>query len=219
VTDTIYQKYTDEELMGKTAQGNEWAFETLVKRHEVRILNLIHRFIGDRHQAEDVAQEVFLRVWQAAQTYKPKAKFTTWIYRIAANLCLDNLKSAHHKQKFVHRDDEGKSPGEDSDHVFFSAGSPSPEDLLLAAEENRHIFAALRSLPDNQRMAVILCKFDGLTYEDVGKVLGCSISAVESLLVRAKKSLREILSAPSGFRHSQPFTSTPFPDPETSHMI
>jgi len=184
---------SDEELMGRIARSDEHAFEILVRRHQRRILNLIYRSIGDRMQAEDVAQEVFLRIWRAAEDYEPKAKFTTWVYRIAVNLCLDTLKSAHQKQSFVHPHVNSDHPDENDELLFRHGSAPSPEELLLAAEESRRIFAALKSLPTNQRLAVILKKFDGLSYDEIGRILGCSKSAVESLLVRAKKNLCEKL--------------------------
>jgi RNA polymerase sigma-70 factor, ECF subfamily len=182
---------SNEELMGRIAQGDERSFEILVHRLQRRILNLIYRFIGDRVLAEDVAQEVFLRVWRAAKDYKSGAKFTTWVYRIATNLCLDTLKSVYHKQSFVYRDNSGEITDETNEHHSSASNSPqSPEDILLAAEESRRIFNALLELPTNQRLAVILNRFDGLSYDEISGVLGCSISAVESLLVRAKKNLR-----------------------------
>ena len=185
---------SDEELMSRIAQGDEQAFEILVHRHQKRILNLIYRFIGDRIRAEDVAQEVFLKVWRAAKEYKAGAKFTTWVYRIATNLCLDTLKSAYHKQSFVYRDDIDEGTDGKKERSSFANTTLSPEDTLIATEESNRIFAALLELPTNQRLAVILNRFDGLSYDEISNVLECSISAVESLLVRAKKNLREKLS-------------------------
>jgi RNA polymerase sigma-70 factor (ECF subfamily) len=180
-----------EDLMARIARGDDDAFETLVNRHQSSVLNLIYRFIGDRSQTKDLAQEVFLRVWQGAKTYKPEAKFTTWLYRITANLCLNELKSSRRKKWL-------QFPMSNLDHEVQSEedlpdNSPSPEDLLLAKERRRQIANALQSLPENQRMALILKRYDALSYEEIAKVIGCSVSAVESLLVRAKRTLQEKL--------------------------
>jgi len=182
---------SDEELMTRVAKGDEYAFQILVERHQRSVLNLIYRFIGDPTKSQDLAQEVFLRVWQAARSYEPKAKFTTWLYRIAANLCLNELKSSRRKRwlRFFHADTEEQAVGEED----FSNGSPSPEDLLLAREQSRQITSALQSLPENQRMVLILKRYDDLSYEEIARILNCSVSAVESLLVRAKKNLQEKL--------------------------
>ena len=180
---------TNEELMARIAEGDEYAFQILVERHQRSILNLVYRFIGDRAKSQDLSQEVFLRVWQGARDYKPKAKFTTWLYRIAANLCLNELKSSRRKKRLQFlRSDANDKPYTEED---FSDSSPSPEDLLLARERSRQINNALQSLPENQRMALILKRYDNLSYEEICRILDCSISAVESLLVRAKKNLQE----------------------------
>ena len=184
---------SDEELMGRVARADERAFEILVRRHQRRVLNLICRTIGDRVQAEDVAQEVFLRVWRAAGDYEPRAKFTTWVYRIAANLCLDTLKSVRRKRSFINRNVGGDHPDDQDELPNGCDSAQSPEGLLLAAEGSRRILAALEDLPANQRLAVILKRFDGLSYDEIGRILGCSRSAVESLLVRAKHTLRKRL--------------------------
>jgi RNA polymerase sigma-70 factor (ECF subfamily) len=180
-----------EELMARIAKGDNDAFEILVNRHQTSILNLIYRFIGDRTQAKDLAQEVFIRVWQAARSYKPEAKFTTWIYRIATNVCFNELKSARRRRWFqFHRSNEDN---EGSIEETFPDGSPTAEDLLLERERIRQISDALQSLPDNQRMALVLRRYDDLSYEEIAGILNCSVSAVESLLVRAKRTLQEKL--------------------------
>ena len=157
----------NEELMARIAEGDEYAFQILVERHQASLLNLIYRFIGDRTKSQDLAQEVFLRVWQAARSYEPKAKFTTWLYRIAANLCLNELKASRRKKwlRFFHVDTDEQTVGEED----FSDGSPSPEDLLLSRERSRQITSALQSLPENQRMALILKRYDDLSYEEIAR--------------------------------------------------
>lgn len=177
--------------MARIAKGDDDAFEILVNRHQTSVLNLIYRFIGDRTQARDLAQEVFIRVWQAAGGYKPKAKFTTWIYQITTNLCLNELKSAHRRRWFpFHRSYEDN---ENSIEETLSDGAPTAEDLLLAKERTREVSNVLQSLPANQRMALVLKRYDALSYEEIARVMGCSVSAVESLLVRAKRTLQEKL--------------------------
>jgi RNA polymerase sigma-70 factor (ECF subfamily) len=181
----------NEELMARIAEGDEYAFEILVSRHQTSVLNLIYWFIGDRTQAKDLAQEVFLRVWQSAKSYEPKAKFTTWIYRITANLCFNELKSIRRKKWFSFNWSD-----EDGEHTFeetLADNAPSAEDLLLEKERSSQIANALQSLPENQRMALILKRYDALSYQEIAQVIGCSVSAVESLLVRAKRTLQEKL--------------------------
>jgi len=180
-----------EELMARVAGGDQEAFEILVNRHQTSVLNLIYRFIGDRTQAKDLAQEVFLRIWQAAKSYEPKAKFTTWIYRITANLCFNELKSSRRK-KWLQFFRFGEDQENTIEEVIVDP-SPSPEDLLLSREQSRRITEALQSLPDNQRMALVLKRYDGLSYQEIAQIIGCSVSAVDSLIVRAKRTLQEKL--------------------------
>ena len=177
--------------MARVAKGDEDAFEILVNRHQTSVLNLIYRFIGDRTQAKDLAQEVFIRVWQSAKSYEPNAKFTTWIYRITANLCFNELKSSRRK-KWLQFFRFGEDQENTIEEVIVDP-SPSPEDLLLSREQSRRISGALQSLPENQRMALILKRYDDLSYQEIAQILGCSVSAVESLLVRAKRNLQEKL--------------------------
>jgi len=179
---------SSEDLMARIAKGDEGSFEILVSRHQTSVLNLIYRFIGDRTQAKDFAQEVFIRVWQAAKSYKPEAKFTTWLYRITANLCFNELKSSRRKKwfSFPSFDDQRGDILEET----LPDGAPSAEDLLIEKERSRQISDALQSLPDNQRMALVLKRYDDLSYVEIAQIIGCSVSAVESLLVRAKRTLQ-----------------------------
>ena len=180
-----------EELVARVAEGDEYAFQILVNRHQTSVLNLIYRFMGDRLKSEDLAQETFLQVWRSAKTYQRKSKFTTWLYRICANLCLNEIKSARRKKwlQFFKNTPDSKQP-ENEDLLD---ESPNPEDLLLARERNQQITNALQSLPENQRIALILKRYDDLSYKEISRVLGCSIPAVESLLVRAKRTLQKKL--------------------------
>ena len=176
--------------MVRSGRGDSRAFEILVRRHQGSVLNFIYRFIGDRIEAEDLAQEVFLKVWQSAATYKPTAKFTTWIFRIAANLCINKQKSDRIRRLFMvppsRKEEEDVGNEFSADHA---TKSPSPEDLLLEAERKRQILSALRSLPANQRIAIILKKYEGLSYKEISKIMGLTVSAVDSLLIRAKRNL------------------------------
>lgn len=180
-----------EELVARVAEGDEYAFQILVNRHQTSVLNLIYRFMGDQLKSEDLTQETFLQVWRSAKTYQRKSKFTTWLYRICTNLCLNEIKSARRKKwlQFFKNTPDSKQP----DNEDLLDESPNPEDLLLARERNQQITNALQSLPENQRIALILKRYDDLSYEEISRVLGCSIPAVESLLVRAKRTLQKKL--------------------------
>lgn len=174
--------------MARIAEGDEYAFQILVTRHQASVLNLIYRFMGDRLKSEDLAQETFLQVWRAAKNYQHKSKFTTWLYRVTVNLCLNEIKSSRRKKwlQFFQNTPESKLPGNET---LFDE-SPNPEDQLLARERTQQISNALQALPESQRIALILRRYDGLSYEEISRVLGCSVSAVESLLVRAKRTLQ-----------------------------
>ncbi len=156
MNDFLDETTSSENLMARFGKGDSHSFETLVRRHQGSVLNFIYRFIGDRIETEDLAQEVFLRAWQSAATYKPTAKFTTWIYRIAANLCINKQKSDRIRRLFMvpasRKEEEDLGNEFSADHA---SKSPSPEDLLLVAERKRQILNAIQQLPANQRMALI----------------------------------------------------------------
>jgi RNA polymerase sigma-70 factor (ECF subfamily) len=179
---------TSEALADMVAQGDGAAFKSLVLRHQNQVLSLCHRILGDRQRSEDIAQEVFLKVWQAANTYQQKSKFTTWLYRIAVNLCLNEIKS---RQRWSWLRYLRLSPASTQIDIEGQIDeSPTAEELVIAQELNQRITEALKALPENQRVALVLRRYDGLSYEEISRILKCSISAVEALLVRAKRAIQ-----------------------------
>ena len=170
----------DTELMTRLAAGDMEALGDLARRHQDRVLSLSYRVLGDWHRAEDVAQEAFLRVYRAAKRYKPKAKFTTWLYRIVVNLCLDERR----KQSKTAAALEDAGPA-----VLAESGSNAVERKEVVGL----VKTAVAELPERQRLVVILHRYDGLSHSEISEVTGWTQSAVESLLVRAYANLREKL--------------------------
>ena len=168
--------------MSRVAQGDQVACRQLVERHLGPILAFASRILGDRVAAEDVAQEVFSRLWTHAKRWQPgPARLTTWLHRIALNLCLDQL---------------GRKREEALDDI------PEPtdpsKDATTRMEERdvqEHVAAALRSLPDSQRAAITLCHYQGFRNIEAAEALGVSVDALESLLARGRRTLRERLRA------------------------
>jgi len=187
---TTPEQITSEVLLHKVAQGDGSSFRALVIRHQNQVFNLAYRILSDRQRSEDIAQEVFLKVWQAATTYQQKSKFTTWLYRITVNLCLNEIKSQRRWSwlRFLHA---FKADEVATEHLVDR--SPTAEELVIAQELNQRITKALQALPENQRIALILRRYDSLSYQEISGVLGCSVSAVEALLVRAKRAIQTSL--------------------------
>lgn len=174
---------SDEALMLDAGRGDMAAFEKLVARHERTALGVAYRFLGDHHEAEDVAQEAFLRILDAAERYVPTAEFTTYLYTVVSRLCMDGAR----KRSPVYLDD----PPEPS-------LAPAAADLAGSRERDREVRAALDRLPARQRMAVVLRHFEGLDYAGVARAMGVSTKAVERLLARAREALARTLACGSG---------------------
>ena len=172
---------SDEQLLALINGGDLAAFESLAVRYQKSALRLARRFVGDEHEAEDMAQEAFLQVYRTAHQFRSDATFKTWFFRILTNLCLNQLK----KKRPEYFDDPP---------VEIQAGD-DPARAFERREQRRAIFRAVLELPPKQRMAFILCSFEELSYAEAAHSLGISVKAVESLLVRARRTLREELSA------------------------
>jgi RNA polymerase sigma-70 factor (ECF subfamily) len=177
------QMESDIELMMRTKSGDDSAFTDLMRRHYKGLVNYIYRFTNNRETSEDLAQEVFLRVYRSVKTYEPQAKFSTWLYKIATNLCFTNVKARGREQNFS-LDEMQENTGDFKD--------PKPEnadDVVYRKEIKQSIFKALESLPEKERVAIILCKYEELPYEEVADVLGCTVGAVKTYVYRGRMRL------------------------------
>jgi RNA polymerase sigma-70 factor (ECF subfamily) len=176
-------------IMIEVAGGNLAAFRTIVEFHHKPLISFIARFTGDRDSAEDIAQEVFLRVFKAAKGYKPQAKFKTWLFTIATNLCLNEIRDIKSSPKFVDLSD-----WHEHEYPIISPDAFSPQKAAENAELNTAVRKAISNLPENQRIAILLRQYNEFSYGEISKIMGVSTSAVESLIQRARQSLKKSLS-------------------------
>ena len=171
----------DADLMRKVAAGNEKAFRTLAERHAKRVFAMLWRLCADRSDAEDLTQETFLRVWRNAEKWTPDARLETWLYRIAYNLFIDSRR--REKLQTTVLDDE------------LHSGGDTPEQALMRKSDAERVERAMNSLPDRQKEALVLCYYQGLKAKDAAEILSVTQGALESLLFRARQTMKEILSA------------------------
>jgi RNA polymerase sigma-70 factor (ECF subfamily) len=178
----------DTDLMLRVRNGDEEAFRQIVERYHKSILNLCFRFTGIQEDAEEVAQDVFINIYRTAGSYEPRAKLSTYLYRIAVNLSLNKVRDRKRKRLIsweVLKTDRGKQP--------VASNKDAPDTILENKEKSQIVQKAIDSLPSNQKTAVILKRYQGLSYEEIAKVMNCSVSAVEARLHRAKNSLKKKL--------------------------
>lgn len=179
-------------LMLRVKQGDTEAFAQLVDKYKQPLVNLAFRTLRDLTEAEDLAQNVFVQVYKSARRYQASAKFSTWLFTIARNLCLNEIRrrSRHPAESLdqPHSDD-----GEQPLHQVEDKGVPSAPQNLLHGELEEKISEALSELPENQRTALLLCRQEDLSYEEIAKVLGCSLSATKSLIHRGRETLKRKL--------------------------
>ena len=182
----------DAALMLRVKQGDGGAFEELVEKYKQPVMNMVYRTLPDATEAEDLAQHVFLQVFKSAHRYEVSAKFTTWLFTIARNLCLNEIRrrSRHPAdsldETFADNDEQPIRQAEDV-RTF------SPPDSLLHGELEGKIEEALAELPEKQRTAILMCRGDEFSYEDIAEVLECSVSATKSLIHRGRETLKQKL--------------------------
>ena len=178
----------DIELMLRFQKGDEPAFEELVKKHTRGVLNLVYRYMNDASRAEDVAQDIFVKVYKARMKYEPKAKFSTWLYRVAVNHCLNEIRARKSQPALA-------SPNND---LLEQPAGEDPDARISRAELQQAVKEAINSLPENQRMAVILARYEDMSYDEIAETMGMSLEAVKSVLFRAKENLKQALSRYAG---------------------
>ncbi len=171
----------DEDLVRRVGRGDPAAIQAMVARKLPRMLALANRMLGDLAEAEDVAQEAMLRAWKQAPKWKPgQAKFDTWLHRVGLNLCYDRLRRR--------REVPTEAPPDRPDD------GPSPDRGLMAAETGARVDAALARLPERQREAIVLCHYQELTNIEAASLMSVSVDALESLLSRGRRALRQTLA-------------------------
>jgi RNA polymerase sigma-70 factor (ECF subfamily) len=180
----------DAQLMLRVKEGDSCSFELLLERHRRPLINYLHRMVQNQAVAEELAQEVFLRVYRARDRYEPTAKFTTWLYRISTHLALNSLRDRRSERYNVSLDGDAQNGQRPLD---LSDGRSNREEDLVANDRLEAVRRAIASLPEKQRAAVIMHKYQELDYTQIAGALGCSVSAVKSLLFRAYETLRGML--------------------------
>ena len=182
---------SDQELMWLLRKDNMEAFQALARRYEKKLLNFLFRFVNNREQAEDLAQQTLLKVFRNRLTFKNTGKFSTWMYTIAANLARDYLRK-YRNYRFISLDEP---VGENSNIIdFYREPDEKTLSSLEAKEMSEVVRMAIDHLPQPQRMAILLSHFERMNYEDIAQVLNCSRGTVKSRIFRAKARLKELLT-------------------------
>jgi RNA polymerase sigma-70 factor (ECF subfamily) len=179
----------DEKLVKEFTAGDIGAFESLVVRYQKPIVNFIYRMIGNFQEAEDLAQETFIKVYQFAHTYEGRSSFATWLFGIASNLCYDNLRAKSHWD-YVFLDAKKEAIRE---QLLGESAIPSPQQSAENSELAKFIETAIGKLPVQQRQAIVLREYYGFSYTEIAEVTNCSVAAVKSRIHKAKLQLRKEL--------------------------
>ncbi|MHB1701968.1 MAG: RNA polymerase sigma factor [Acidobacteriaceae bacterium] len=183
---------TDAEIMLRVRDGDDSGFDFLIAKYRKPIIHFMYRMVHNQGVAEELAQEVFLRVYRSRATYRAEARFSTWLYRIATNLGVNHARDTKHERAAsnVYLDEPDAETGTRPD---LADSTPSAEQDLLRKERMQAIRQHVMALPERQRAAVLMHKYEGMDYKQIGEVLKLSESATKSLLFRAYQSLREKL--------------------------
>jgi RNA polymerase sigma-70 factor, ECF subfamily len=184
------QDAEDVRLMRLVARGDTAAFEQLIERHQSLVIGTVTRMLGSNSDVEDIAQQVFIRVWKSASRYVPRAKFTTWLLKITRNLVFNELRRSKRRAQAPLQIDVKAEEMQLKDE-----SNQAPDASLLESELQDAIEKAIGDLPETQRMAVVLRRYEELSYEQIADILDLSVPAVKSVLFRARTELRARLAS------------------------
>jgi len=195
------QKEAESELIARAVVGDGGAFAQLIGPFEAKVYSLAYRISGNRDDAADLAQEAFLKVFRALGRFKGDSSFSTWLYRVVSNACLDQLRRRRRSVPVVSMDDPIDT---DTGGLRRDVGDVTyePEELALRAEVQAEIRAAVAGLPLDHRMAIVLRDFEGFSYEEIARVLGCNLGTVKSRISRARSTLRDRLRSRELLAHA-----------------
>ena len=188
---------TDSEIINLILQGDRQIFRILVEKYQSMVFRTCMGFLHNKEDAEDLTQDVFIQAYQSLQGFKGEAAFSTWIYRIAVNASLNKVRKSS-RNPILQRFDTLFGAGKDKEFSFPVSEAENPESILIRQEHRDWLQVALDSLPDNQRTAIVLSKYDDLPQKEIAGIMNTSEGAVEALIQRAKKNLRIKLSSPRG---------------------
>ena len=172
-------------------QGNSEAFDQILYKYQKPIVNFIYKIVNNSAEAEELAQEVFLRIYRARHTYEPRARFAAWIYRIATNL---SLREANRKRRmhFWQPSDSSYADTPDKEEIFRDP-VPDAEKTLITTELGRVVRHAIRSLPRNEKVALVLRRYEDLSYREIAEIMRCTEAAVKTYIHRGKLHVRELI--------------------------
>jgi RNA polymerase sigma-70 factor (ECF subfamily) len=184
---------TDEALMEQLSAGSHEAFDLLLSRYEAPVITFCYAFMRNREAAEDLAQEAFMRVFRNANRYQPVAKFTTWLYRIAANLCINELKKGKLRHNLSLDESAGSDPEGTKIIERIASGGASPLNEVERHEAERMIGRAIDHLPEDQRTTLVMVEYHHMQYQEIAEILGVTVSAIKMRVKRARETLKESL--------------------------
>jgi RNA polymerase sigma-70 factor (ECF subfamily) len=190
-----HHKLSDQEVVERARKGRESAFRELIRRYERPVFSLIYRLVRDRERAEDLAQETFIKVLNALDRYDPSFKFSSWIFKIAHNTALDDLRRKHPETLSIHGSPHASTADELEATVLTPvSGDETPEDFTSSREIGTHIEEAISRLRIEYRTAILLCHVEGRPYEEVAQIMNVPLGTVKTYIHRARNELKKQLS-------------------------